>query len=200
LVRRELDGRVGAERRIDQASSEVQRAKAVVASVLSLARGEPIFGESIPVGVLIGGARRAALLPEGVVFLVDVDPADLAVFGDGVLLERLLVNLYRNALEASPGRAVRVVTRARRTSGGVELEVEDDGPGFDPALKHRLFEPLASAKSGGTGLGLALCRAIARAHGGDLEATSDAKSERAGGALFRLSLPKQGDGSRSDPH
>ena len=103
---------------------------------------------------------------------------------DAGQLRQVLVNLLENAVyAASPVGTVTV--RGRREPGAVELEVEDTGPGVDPATRRRLFEPLITTKSRGIGLGLALCRRIAMRHGGDVT-----YSDRpGGGARFTLRLP-----------
>jgi signal transduction histidine kinase len=67
----------------------------------------------------------------------------------------------------------------------VALEVEDTGPGVDPATRRRLFEPLITTKERGIGLGLALCKRIAERHGGGIS-YSDVEG---GGARFTLRLP-----------
>lgn len=101
-------------------------------------------------------------------------------------LERVLVNLIGNAAKALPsgGRiAVTVVLSGRRVIVGVD----DDGAGIPAELLPRLFTPFATgnAKAGGVGLGLYLCREIARRHGGDLTAGRSPH----GGARFELTLP-----------
>lgn len=101
-------------------------------------------------------------------------------------LERVLVNLIGNAAKAMPrGGNIGVTVSLKGTAAIVS--VEDDGPGLPPELLPRLFTPFATgnAKAGGVGLGLYLCREIARRHGGDLVAGRSA----AGGARFELSLP-----------
>jgi signal transduction histidine kinase len=70
--------------------------------------------------------------------------------------------------------------------GTAEVAVEDSGPGIAPAVRGRLFEPFFTTKPRGTGLGLAVSRAIARAHGGELAA----EAARDGGARFALRLPR----------
>jgi len=92
------------------------------------------------------------------------------------------------ARHTPPGTSVSI--RARREFEQVELTVADDGPGFPPDVApDALFDKFQRGRSegaqGGVGLGLAICRAIARAHGGEIRA------ERipAGGALFALTLP-----------
>ena len=113
-------------------------------------------------------------------------PATLPASADPHLLHRALGNLLDNALRHARGaRRVRLAAR-RRADGGVELRVEDDGPGFDPAVRERPFER-ATPRPGpnGFGLGLPLVRAVARAHGG--EATLGAGAF--GGAAVTLTLP-----------
>lgn len=101
-------------------------------------------------------------------------------------LERILVNLIGNAAKALKG-AGRITVSVALSGPRVIVGVDDDGPGVPPELLQRLFTPFATgnAKSGGTGLGLYLCRDIARRHGGDLTAEKSAQ----GGARFELTLP-----------
>ncbi len=99
-------------------------------------------------------------------------------------LRQVLVNLVRNAAEAA-GSGGRVSVSLTERNGTAEVAVEDSGPGIPSAHRARLFEPFFTTKAGGTGLGLAVSRAIARAHGGDLAADAGAT----GGARFALRLP-----------
>jgi two-component system sensor histidine kinase KdpD len=115
-------------------------------------------------------ARLAAALP--------------LVRADATLLAQLLDNLLENARVhgAPPVELVARVEGARLLIG-----VEDRGPGFEPGLAARAFEPYVRGASAtrGAGIGLALCKAIAEAHGGTLEA----RARRHGGAAVVLSLP-----------
>jgi signal transduction histidine kinase len=74
---------------------------------------------------------------------------------------------------------------ARPLPGAVQFSVADDGPGIDAGRQEQLFEPLQSGEPGGTGLGLAVARAIVRAHGGDLWLDSGTP----GGTVFACRLP-----------
>jgi signal transduction histidine kinase len=103
-------------------------------------------------------------------------------------LRQVLANLVRNAAEAA-GDGGRVEVRVRERDGAAEVEVEDSGPGLARA-RDRLFEPFFTTKEKGTGLGLAVSRAIARAHGGDI----DAADAPGGGARFTLRLPRPAGG------
>jgi signal transduction histidine kinase len=103
------------------------------------------------------------------------------------------VNLVRNAAEAA-GAGGRVVVRLSEDGAGAEIAVEDSGPGIPAERRDRLFEPFFTTKPRGTGLGLAVSRAIARAHGGELAEVG----MPGGGARFTLRLPgpPAGEGPR----
>jgi signal transduction histidine kinase len=87
--------------------------------------------------------------------------------GDALKLRQIVFNLVKNAMEAA-GPGGRVSVRIADRGDHAELAVEDSGPGFPEEIRERLFEPFLTTKRQGTGLGLAVSRAIALAHGGDL--------------------------------
>ncbi|HEU4381982.1 MAG TPA: ATP-binding protein [Anaeromyxobacteraceae bacterium] len=103
--------------------------------------------------------------------------------GDAQKLRQVLWNLVRNGAEAT-GAGGRLEVAVSQSDGRVQVSVADSGPGVDLEARNRLFEPFFTTKAKGTGLGLAVSRAIARAHGGDL-----APAETAAGARFVLTLP-----------
>jgi len=106
------------------------------------------------------------------------------VSADHGLVHQLLLNLVRNAAEASPNGGV-VEIGCRREKGCSELWVRDSGHGIQPEMADRLFTPFSTNKKGGTGLGLAFCQRIAEAHGGSIAASN----HRDGGAVFTVRLP-----------
>ncbi|AKF11535.1 HAMP domain-containing sensor histidine kinase [Sandaracinus amylolyticus] len=121
---------------------------------------------------------------------------------DEALLERAFANLMRNAVSVSkPGQVVRVTRTIERVDGRsvAVVRVRDEGPGVPDEVRDTLFEPFVtvavdgSPKALGIGLGLALAREVARAHGGELEL--DATVDR--GACFVMRLPL--DGRESAP-
>jgi two-component system, OmpR family, sensor kinase len=118
--------------------------------------------------------------------IVTRSSAGLRLRADPLRLEQALGNLIDNALRHG---ASTVVVRARRYGERVEFEVSDDGPGFPPEFMREAFERFTRADpartSGGAGLGLAIVRSIARAHGGEAHVSNSP----GGGALVRLSLP-----------
>jgi signal transduction histidine kinase len=99
----------------------------------------------------------------------------------------LLHVLYENAVHASAPRIPAIATHARTGSGRVVIEVADDGPGVPADVAARVFEPLVSARPGGTGLGLALAQRVAAAHGGSI-AFAGPRADGSG-AVFRIELP-----------
>lgn len=105
-----------------------------------------------------------------------VDPLQMAV---------VLRNLIANAIEAASAAHAdrRVLVRAGLDRGRLLVEVQDSGPGVDPARLHTLFDALPSGKPGGLGVGLTICRAIVEAHGGKLWA------EAGPGGHFFVLLP-----------
>jgi signal transduction histidine kinase len=99
------------------------------------------------------------------------------------------MNLVRNAIDAcrdveARRRRVSIAT-ARTPGGGALLRVSDWGSGVIADIEPQLFQPFVSAKSGGLGLGLSICRSVVEAHGGTIEYR--ANPER--GSVFEFSLP-----------
>lgn len=175
----------------DAARAQVQLAQRLVSLALEATRGEPLHHEPVSAGELVESATRGARDDPSTHLTVDVDPPDLVISGDALLLARALENLVDNARDVA--RAARrdvlhLRVSAARIDGAVELRVEDDGPGIDPAVRDRLFQALASARPGGTGLGLRFVRAVAERHGGSV----DGRDREEGGATFALVVPDTG--------
>src|SRR5262249_35835853 len=106
---------------------------------------------------------------------IDLDASkDLpAIHGDRTQLEQVVLNLIRNAIESIAGARKadgRIGIAAYRLDAPphVEIGVSDNGPGVDRELADRLFEPLATSKEAGLGLGLPICLSIVESHGGPL--------------------------------
>jgi two-component system NtrC family sensor kinase len=159
-------------------------AHGIVDDLMALARGEALSDEPVLLAEVLLAAR-ADLGHRSAQWEDAVDPHDLRIRAHPGLLARLVHVLYDNAILASAPRAPRIATRAASGEGRVVLEVGDDGPGVPAELAARVFDPLVTARPGGTGLGLALARRIATAHGGTI-----ALVETPGpGATFRIELP-----------
>jgi two-component system sensor histidine kinase HydH len=104
---------------------------------------------------------------------------------DRVRMEEVLVNLLRNAREASPAGQPVEVTLGLQGERSLAIEVRDHGPGIEPGEEERVFEPFYTRRAKGTGLGLALARRIVEGHGG----TITAHNHPDGGAVFSVRLP-----------
>jgi signal transduction histidine kinase len=109
---------------------------------------------------------------------------DLAIRADGAQLEQLLINLVRNAVDASVVTGGGVELGWTRQGRWLEVVVQDDGPGLPNTAN--LFVPFFTTKPSGTGIGLVLSRQIAEAHGGTL--TLENRAGRRGCAA-KLRLP-----------
>jgi C4-dicarboxylate-specific signal transduction histidine kinase len=119
------------------------------------------------------------------------------VWADRVQLQQVMINLIVNAVEAMAGaddrlRELTIVSSAD-DANGVLLEVQDTGPGLDPEQLDRLFQSFYTTKPDGIGMGLAISRSIAEAHGGRLSAAPN----KPHGAVFRLTLPVEEEASES---
>lgn len=112
------------------------------------------------------------------------------VMADRVLIQQVLVNLIRNALEAvaeMPMEARRVVLRARFDGNRMLIQVVDSGPGLTATSGRDIFEPFVSTKPEGMGMGLAISRSIVEGHGGEIWVESN--PEQGSGTSFYFTLP-----------
>jgi signal transduction histidine kinase len=135
---------------------------------------------------VLGGDAEAA----GLELEVEAPAAPIPLVADAGQLRRALLNLGKNAIQASGevgerGPAVRLGVRV--DDGAVELTVWNRGPVIPRAQQARLFEPFFTTREKGTGLGLAFVAEIVRAHGGEVLVTSES-----GETTFRVKLPARG--------
>lgn len=112
------------------------------------------------------------------------------VQANAVQVQRVLINLLRNGVEAMRGAGVPTgpITVSVRTAAGENLAhvtVRDSGPGLDPETARRVFEPFFTTKPTGIGMGLAISRALIEAHGGRLWMEHDSRA----GGVFHFTLP-----------
>lgn len=116
-----------------------------------------------------------------------LDPAHDLVLVDRVQIQQVLVNLFRNALEAMSQSPQRVLTVSSRRAGDrmVEVAVADTGHGFNGEVEKDLFRTFFTTKATGMGVGLSISRTIVEAHGGRMWAETNSDQ----GATFRFTLP-----------
>jgi two-component system sensor histidine kinase KdpD len=166
---------------------------ALVGNLLDMARLESdmhLRRDWQSVEEVVGTAIRAAQPALRGLAVQTALPGDLALVEfDAVLMERVLVNLLENAARYG---APPIVIGAQALPQALQISVRDHGPGLPPALRgreHQLFDKFTRGEpesaTPGVGLGLAICKAIVQAHGGEITA-HDAPG---GGAEFRITLP-----------
>jgi two-component system OmpR family sensor kinase len=163
---------------------EVERLRRMTDDFLDLAGNRPFAATLVEAAEVAQDAGRALTLayPE---VLVEVALPMLTLAADPGRLRQVFTNLFANAAQAG---AARIHVGGQATGGVVEIDVRDDGPGIDPALRNRLFDPFATGRKDGTGLGLAICRKIVEAHGGHL----DVLAGEGPGTTFRMRMPLAG--------
>jgi C4-dicarboxylate-specific signal transduction histidine kinase len=119
---------------------------------------------------------------------IDIAQTLPKVIGDRIQLQQVIVNLLLNSIQAidhaqSPERHIRIALHAE--DGLLAFSIRDSGPGIAQHSLDHLFESFFTTKEGGMGIGLAICRSIVTAHGGNIAVSNDP----AGGAHFRFTLP-----------
>jgi signal transduction histidine kinase len=118
-----------------------------------------------------------------------LSPTPCVIDGDPVLLQQVLVNLLRNAMDAldeSPPARRRITIQSVVRADDVEVSVRDTGAGLPPDSIGKLFTPFVTTKSHGVGIGLTIAQRIVAAHAGKIEAHDNVD----GGATFRITLPR----------
>jgi two-component system, NtrC family, sensor kinase len=183
---------------IERMRKETERIHGVLRDLLDFARPEetsvPSGGPPTPADVRSVVTDVVALVRTQKSFRdvhVEVDVhGEPAVALAGPRLTQVLLNLVLNAgaaLDEAGKKDGRVAVRAREEGARVRIDVEDDGPGVDPGVRDRLFEPFVTTKEVGvgTGLGLAVCRGLVESVGGEIRLDA----EYTKGARFVVTLP-----------
>lgn len=156
----------------------------VVTKFLRFARPEQLTLAPVDLTAVI--ARAIDDVPRASAY-VTLEGPFATVDGDDVLLRQAFSNLIRNSLEAceAAGTAPRVTVRSDVAAGDAIVIVEDNGPGFTPDALSKVFQPFATTKANGIGLGLAIVQKVIVSHNGHITAANRPE----GGAQFRLRLP-----------
>lgn len=167
-----------------------ERAANIVKALGALARQAPLKLQILKIDDIIRDAIRLtqpALTAQGVRLDTGLF-VDQSIVADAVQLQQLLVNLITNAVEAMAG-AGREAAVVRITSftldDGVEVCIEDNGPGIPAERREQIFGAFYTTKRSGLGVGLAICRSVVDAHHGRIWAQASAS----GGARIRFQLP-----------
>jgi signal transduction histidine kinase len=168
---------------VERVQQEVAALTRVVEEFLDYARARPLLRQPVDLAALlaeVGDLVRPLAAERGAVVRL---AGEGVAQGDREKLRRAALNLARNAVEASAGGEV--LLAARRDGAAAVVEVLDRGPGLTVEARAKLFRPFFTTKERGTGLGLALAKKVADAHGGTI-----ALLEReGGGTVARLVVP-----------
>jgi C4-dicarboxylate-specific signal transduction histidine kinase len=170
-------------------AEQAARAAAITRRLRGYLRNSEPEATRVDLNELAGHAvalLRTEALDRRVALQLDLAAAPLPAEVDAVQLEQALLNLLRNAMEASHAAAQAQVTLATRAAGSeAVLSVQDNGPGVPPEAIAHIFEAFFTTKAQGMGIGLALSRSIAEAYGGSLALDQNTR----GGARFELRVP-----------
>ncbi|WP_116236024.1 PAS domain-containing sensor histidine kinase [Parasphingopyxis lamellibrachiae] len=175
---------------IEKASRQTERTSDIIRSLRQFVRFtggekrhcplEPLIREAVDLSLLESERKRITVA-------LDIPAALPEVRVEPVQIQQVLHNLLRNAIEATAdieAPHIRIFAKPHRDTH-VQICLEDNGPGIDPALRDDLFDRFVSGKSEGLGIGLAICRSIVTAHGGTIW-VEDASPR---GARFCFAIP-----------
>lgn len=158
----------------------------LVSDMLGFARGAAASNAPVALADIAAAVTNStpALVRPGQQLNLAPTPESAVVCGSREALVGAVLNLVTNALQAAGQNAI-VDVESRLDGQMAEIRVTDNGPGVPAALRPRIFEPFFTSRPDGTGLGLAVVRSVAEAHGGDVRLDS----RDGGGACFVLRLP-----------
>ncbi|MDH5361079.1 MAG: ATP-binding protein [Gammaproteobacteria bacterium] len=173
----------------DKVSASIKHLEKLVSDMLIFARGEMGGGEAVPVSELIDALVHnldAELDNSQTELVLEDDAGDTLVRCNRDILASAILNLASNAIQAM-GRGGTLTVRTTVERQWVDIVVEDTGPGIDAETQARIFEPFYTTRANGTGLGLAVVQAVAKAHQGELWLQSTPGE----GSQFGIRLPVQ---------
>lgn len=191
LLDRDLVDRPAERDIVRKLSAGIRNVESIVSDILAFAGdGEPNSRCVCLARVLEDTLAQTDPKAQALRVQVAVDPALLEVelFCDGAQIERALINLILNAVDAA-GTNGQVHLRLHLAGGNdglVGVAVEDNGPGVESEHQHRVFDPFFTTKDTGTGLGLAIVHRIAESNGGYVRV----ENRTGGGARFVLFVPR----------
>lgn len=174
---------------LEDIRNDSERAGNIVRALRSLAKQSPMQLKAVKLDELIREVVRltSADAAKGKVNVQTQLQAGVCVTADPVQLQQLVFNLITNALEALAGYRSDGVLKigSAVVKDGVEICVDDNGPGIVADERERVFDAFHTTKTGGMGMGLAICSSVAQAHGGQLQALVS----QLGGCRIRFFLP-----------
>ena len=179
---------------LEQASVQARRAGQIIRSVHEFVKKREPERQVVHIASLVDGIGALIDMQASKYFVAiqtSIGEALPAVSADRMMLEQVLLNLTRNAIEAmqdvAPERRLLRIA-AFHVAGQVTVAVIDHGHGIAPEVAERLFSPFFSTKAEGMGMGLSICRTAIEFHGGTLTHAANP----GGGTIFQFALPSLG--------
>jgi signal transduction histidine kinase len=178
-----------------QVCEQAARMERLMLLVLGYGR-PPAEPDELPIADLDAAVRAAAELAgphvrrTNVELQLELEPDLGPARIDPVAMQQIVVNLVTNAVDAFEGRSGNVRVRTHGAREGLEVLVKDNGPGVPESVRPTLFQPFATTKPNGNGLGLYVSRRLARRFGGELELLDEGL-----GAAFRVRVPRAQGGA-----
>lgn len=180
------------DRPVGRMERSIERCNRIISDLLDFSRTRELQRETAAFDAWLDPVVRDQLLPEGVNLTLTLEAEGAAISLDSDRLRRVVINLIDNAAQAMTDAQAasrpekRLDLRTRASADWIELVVEDTGPGIPPENLARVFEPLFSTKSFGTGLGLPTVKQIVEQHGGEIIM----ESEVGRGTRVHVRLPR----------
>jgi two-component system sensor kinase FixL len=174
-----------------QITAQAQRASEIIRRLRSMVGKQAPVREVVDMNRLVREVCTFVEFDAGrdaVDIEIDLNEGELTVRVDLVLIEQVLLNLVRNALDAlqeMPASRRQILLRSRRSGDQVVVEVRDSGPGIDPDTQQHLFDPFFTTKRTGMGMGLPISKTIMDEHNGKIWSSS----EPGKGTSFFMLLP-----------
>ena len=165
LLRRRAPNEPKVARHLDRIGEQVRVADGIITNLMAMVRDQPPVRVRVDLAAQLQDAWESVQNSEDATLETDLEVTEGWL--DASHVRQLVLNLLQNAVDAGATR-VRAVTRVRDSM--LELVIEDDGKGLPEDAEGWLFEPLATSRDQGSGLGLALCRRIVNKHDGSIRA------------------------------
>jgi len=179
---KELDEKV--KRHLAILSEEVNIINKIISDILDFARPKQLTFSTIDINSIIKDSIKKAIVPTNIKIVSKFQRDLLPIKADVSQIQRVISNITINAVQAMPkGGTFTVTTKFKK--GFEEIEFRDTGAGIKKKDSDKIFEPLFSTKSKGTGLGLTVCQNIVHDHKGKIEV----EGEEGKGSVFRVKLP-----------
>jgi signal transduction histidine kinase len=165
------------------------RVKSIVGDLLEFARGREPHFMAVELRGLIAGAYKHlenTTNLNDITLRIEMIPEEIVLYADTEQIERVLINLFSNAVDAMAGKGTLSV-KAVEEDNRVKIRVADTGPGISRETLEKIFEPFFTTRDKGTGLGLAIVFNLIQKHHGEITV----ESKEGMGTTFTVALPKK---------